>query len=123
MTESMTPGMQTYHIITYGCQMNVYDSHRMADALVPAFPNRAGQHLNHLNGTYASASCSTCHTYGNGSVNHGWSNRIKSTDASASIGGSVSGWSPGTRASGQGTCLTTNCSGKPHNDAASFHWY
>ena len=88
-----------------------------------AFPNRAGQHLNHLNGAYASASCSTCHTYGNGSVNHGWSNRIKSTDASASIGGSVSGWSPGTRASGQGTCLTTNCSGKPHNDAASFHWY
>lgn len=85
------------------------------------FPNRAGTHLNHMNGNYATASCSNCHTYGNGSVSHGWSNRTKSTDAAASIGGSVTAWTPGARTTGTGTCIGTNCSGKPHD--FSFTWY
>lgn len=35
MTASAAPSRKTLHLITWGCQMNVYDSARMADVLAP----------------------------------------------------------------------------------------
>ena len=35
MTERTKPGLKRLHVITWGCQMNVYDSARMADVLAP----------------------------------------------------------------------------------------
>jgi tRNA-2-methylthio-N6-dimethylallyladenosine synthase len=35
LTEHVEPGLRRLHVITWGCQMNVYDSARMADVLAP----------------------------------------------------------------------------------------
>ena len=35
VTERVEPGPKRLHVITWGCQMNVYDSARMADVLAP----------------------------------------------------------------------------------------
>jgi tRNA-2-methylthio-N6-dimethylallyladenosine synthase len=35
VTERLEPGLKHLHVITWGCQMNVYDSARMADVLAP----------------------------------------------------------------------------------------
>jgi tRNA-2-methylthio-N6-dimethylallyladenosine synthase len=35
LTDGVEPGLKRLHVITWGCQMNVYDSARMADVLAP----------------------------------------------------------------------------------------
>lgn len=65
-----------------------------------AFPNRQGSGDGHNRGTHTLA-CTFCHVFSSGDARHGWSNRIKSTNAQMVP---ALNWNPGTRAAGQGTC-------------------
>jgi predicted CxxxxCH...CXXCH cytochrome family protein len=81
-----------------------------------SFPNRQGSGDGHNRGTHRVA-CITCHSITSGDGGHGWSSRIRSTNAQVVP---ALNWNPGTRAAGQGSCSPSSISGC--HDAESG-WY
>jgi predicted CXXCH cytochrome family protein len=65
-----------------------------------SFPNRQGSADGHNRNTHRIA-CTFCHPITTGSVSHGWSNRVKSSNAQVVT---TLNWNPGSRAAGTGTC-------------------
>jgi predicted CxxxxCH...CXXCH cytochrome family protein len=64
------------------------------------FPNRQGSSDGHNRSTHR-LTCTSCHPITSGSTAHGWSNRVKSTNAQVLP---ALNWTPGTRATNNGTC-------------------